>query len=145
MVVANWMRNHNTIEYLGIWEQLNNPDFKPIEFEGFLQEAGSNAFTLSPKKWAESTNAIGLFVKVGRGGGTFAHKNGKTAKLVSENGKLEYDGKTDSMHEIAGIMMNSPRRQNGFEYFFVNRNNHLISIDDVRNEYRKTKENKSYN
>lgn len=75
MVVANWMRNHNTIEYLGIWEQLNNPDFKPIEFEGFLQEAGSNAFTLSPKKWAESTNAIGLFVKVGRGGGTFAHKD----------------------------------------------------------------------
>lgn len=75
MVVANWMRNHNTIEYLGIWEQLNNPDFKPIEFEGFLKEAGSNAFTLSPKKWAESTNAIGLFVKVGRGGGTFAHKD----------------------------------------------------------------------
>ena len=75
MVVANWMRNHNTIEYLSIWEQLNNPDFKPIEFEGFLQEAGNNAFTLSPKKWAESTNAIGLFVKVGRGGGTFAHKD----------------------------------------------------------------------
>ena len=75
MVVANWMRNHNTIEYLGIWEQLNNPEFKPIEFEGFLQDAGSNAFTLSPKKWAESTNAIGVFVKVGRGGGTFAHKD----------------------------------------------------------------------
>lgn len=75
MVVANWMRNHNTIEYLGVWEQLNNPEFNPIEFEGFLQEAGSNAFTLSPKKWAESTNAIGLFVKVGRGGGTFAHKD----------------------------------------------------------------------
>lgn len=75
MVVANWMRNHNTIEYLGVWEQLNNPEFNPIEFEGFLQEAGSNAFTLSPKKWAESTNAIGLFVKIGRGGGTFAHKD----------------------------------------------------------------------
>ncbi len=75
VVVANWMRNYNTIEYLGIWEQLNNPEFKPIEFEGFLQEAGSNAFTLSPKKWTESTNATGLFVKVGRGGGTFAHKD----------------------------------------------------------------------
>ena len=74
VVVANWMRNYNTIEYLGIWEQLNNPEFKPIEFEGFLQEAGSNAFTLSPK-WTESTNATGLFVKVGRGGGTFAHKD----------------------------------------------------------------------
>ena len=75
VVVANWMRNYNTIEYLCIWEQLNNPEFKPIEFEGFLQEAGSNAFTLSPKKWTESTNATGLFVKVGRGGGTFAHKD----------------------------------------------------------------------
>lgn len=50
VVVANWMRNHNTIEYLGIWEQLNNPAFNPIEFEGFLKEAGSNAFTLSPQR-----------------------------------------------------------------------------------------------
>lgn len=75
VVIANWMRNYNTIEYLGIWEQLNNPNFKPIEFEGFLKKSGSNAFTLSPKKWAESTNAIGLFVKAGRGGGTYAHKD----------------------------------------------------------------------
>ncbi len=75
VVVANWMRNFNTIEYLGIWEKLNNPNFKPIEFEGFLNEAGSNAFTLSPQKWTNSTNAIGLFVKLGRGGGTFAHKD----------------------------------------------------------------------
>lgn len=75
VVVANWMRNYNTIEYLGIWEQLNNPAFNPIEFEGFLKEAGSNAFTLSPQRWATSTNAKGLFVKVGRGGGTFAHKD----------------------------------------------------------------------
>ena len=69
------MRNHNTIEYLGIWEKLNNPEFNPLEFEGFLQEAGSNAFTLSPQKWANTTNAKGLFVKLGRGGGTFAHKD----------------------------------------------------------------------
>ena len=75
VVIANWMRNYNTIEYLGIWEQLNNPNFKPIEFEGFLKKSGSNAFTLSPKKWAESTNAKGLFVKAGRGGGTYAHKD----------------------------------------------------------------------
>ena len=75
VVVANWMRNYSTIEYLGIWERLNNPNFKPIEFEGFLKEAGSNAFTLSPKKWSEITNAIGLFVKSGRGGGTYAHKD----------------------------------------------------------------------
>ena len=75
VVVANWMRNFNTIEYLGIWEKLNNPEFNPLEFEGFLKEAGSNAFTLSPQKWATTTNAKGLFVKVGRGGGTYAHKD----------------------------------------------------------------------
>ena len=75
VVVANWMRNYNTIEYLGIWEQLNNPEFNPLDFEGYLKEPGSNAFTLSPQKWQKTTNAIGLFVKLGRGGGTFAHKD----------------------------------------------------------------------
>lgn len=75
VVVANWMRNFNTIEYLGIWEKLNNPAFNPVEFEGFLKEAGSNAFTLSPQKWTNTTNAVGIFVKLGRGGGTFAHKD----------------------------------------------------------------------
>ena len=75
VVVANWMRNYNTIEYLGIWEQLNNLEFNPLEFEGFLKEAGSNAFTLSPQKWVNMTNATGIYVKLGRGGGTFAHKD----------------------------------------------------------------------
>ncbi|MCK9198907.1 MAG: KilA-N domain-containing protein [Bacilli bacterium] len=74
-VIANWMRNRNTIEYLGVWEHLYNIDFKPLEFEGFLNEAGANAFTLSPKKWIESTNAIGIISKSGRYGGTFAHKD----------------------------------------------------------------------
>ena len=63
VVVANWMRNYNTIEYLGIWEQLNNPKFNPLEFEGDLQQAGSNAFTLSPQKWVNSTNTKGILVK----------------------------------------------------------------------------------
>ena len=75
VVVANWIRNYNTIEYLGIWEQLNNLEFNPLEFEGFLKEAGSNAFTLSPQKWVNMTNAKGIYVKLGRGGGTFAHKD----------------------------------------------------------------------
>ena len=75
VVVANWMRNYNTIEYLGIWERLNNLEFNPLEFEGFLKEAGSNAFTLSPQKWVNTTNAKGIYVKLGRGGGTFAHKD----------------------------------------------------------------------
>ncbi len=74
-VIGNWMRNRNTIEFLGIWESLYNPDFKPLEFEGFRKEAGLNAFTLSPKKWIETTNAIGLISKSGRYGGTYAHKD----------------------------------------------------------------------
>ncbi len=75
VVVANWLRNHNTIEYLGIWESLNNLDFNPLEFEGVLAEAGQNAFTLSPTKWITMTNAIGIVVKMGRYGGTYAHKD----------------------------------------------------------------------
>lgn len=74
-VIGNWMRNRNTIEYLGIWELLNNPDFNLLEFEGFKKEAGLNAFTLSPKKWVVTTNATGLIVKSGRYGGTYAHKD----------------------------------------------------------------------
>jgi hypothetical protein len=75
IVVCNWMRNRNTIEYLGIWETLYNPDFKPIEFDRFRTEAGLNAFTLSPQKWIDATNAKGIISKSGRYGGTFAHKD----------------------------------------------------------------------
>ena len=74
-VIANWLRNRNTIEYLGIWESLYNPDFNPLEFEGVKKEAGLNAFTLSPSKWIESTGAIGIVSKSGRYGGTYAHKD----------------------------------------------------------------------
>ena len=74
-VIANWMRNRNTIEYLGIWETIFNPDFKPLEFEGFKKEAGLNAFTLSPQKWITATGAIGIITRAGRYGGTFAHKD----------------------------------------------------------------------
>jgi len=74
-VIANWMRNRNTIEFLGIWETLYNLDFKPLEFEGFKKEAGLNAFTMSPLKWISTTGAIGFIVKSGRYGGTYAHKD----------------------------------------------------------------------
>ena len=74
-VIGNWMRNRNTIEYLGIWETLNNPGFKPLEFDGFRKEAGLNAFTLSPQKWINTTGAIGIVSRSGRYGGTFAHKD----------------------------------------------------------------------
>lgn len=74
-IIQNWMRNRNTIEFLGIWEQLNNPVFKPLEFEGFRNKAGLNCFVLTPKQWIDRTGAIGLFSKAGRYGGTYAHKD----------------------------------------------------------------------
>ncbi|MBR5219276.1 MAG: KilA-N domain-containing protein [Clostridia bacterium] len=74
-VIKNWMRSKSTIEFLGLWEQLNNPNFKGVEFDAFKNEAGANAFTLSPQKWIDSTNAIGIISRAGRGGGTFAHKD----------------------------------------------------------------------
>jgi len=74
-LVRNWLRNRNTIEFLGIWEQLNNPDFKPVEFDGFRKQAGLNSFTLTPSQWIEKTNAIGIISKQGRYGGTYAHKD----------------------------------------------------------------------
>ena len=74
--IYSWMRNSNTVEFLGVWEQLHNPDFKGNEFVRFKNEAGSNSFNLTPKKWIEATNAIGMTVKAGRyGGGTFAHRD----------------------------------------------------------------------
>ncbi len=75
IVINNWMRGKDTIEFLGLWEQLNNADFKPIEFDRFRKEAGYNAFTLSPQKWINNTNAIGIVSKSGRYGGTFAHSD----------------------------------------------------------------------
>lgn len=74
-IIQNWMRNRNTIELLGFWETMYNQDFKPLEFEGFRNQAGLNSFVMTPKRWIESTNAIGFVSKAGRYGGTFAHKD----------------------------------------------------------------------
>jgi len=74
-VIKNWLRTRFTIDYLGAWEQLYNPNFKLVEFDQFKSEAGTNSFVLSPQKWIDSTNAIGLISKSGRGGGTYAHKD----------------------------------------------------------------------
>ncbi len=74
-IVKNWMRSKTTIELLGLWERLYNEDFKVVEFDHFRNEAGSNHFVLSPQRWIETTNAIGLISKSGRYGGTFAHKD----------------------------------------------------------------------
>ena len=75
IVINNWLRNKDNIQFLGLWESMHNPDFKPIEFDRFRKEAGSNAFTLSPQKWIEKTNATGIVSKSGRYGGTFAHSD----------------------------------------------------------------------
>lgn len=74
-IIKNWLRNRNTVELLGFWETMYNPNFKPVEFDGFRKQAGLNSFVLTPKKWIESTNAIGIVSKSGRYGGTFAHKD----------------------------------------------------------------------
>ncbi len=74
-IIKNWLRNRNTIELLGFWEQMYNPNFKPVEFDGFRKQAGLNSFVMTPKKWIVSTNAIGIISKSGRYGGTFAHKD----------------------------------------------------------------------
>lgn len=68
-VIKNWMRVKNTLEYLGLWESLNNPDFKGVEFDPILREAGSNSFTMSPSRWIELTGAIGIINRLGRDGG----------------------------------------------------------------------------
>ena len=74
-VVKNWMRHKNTLEYLGLWERLNNPRFKGVEFDPLIREAGSNSFTMSPSRWIELTDAIGIITKSGSGGGTYAQRD----------------------------------------------------------------------
>ncbi len=74
-VVKNWLRSKSTLEFLGLWERINNPDFKGVEFDPFWSQAGSNTFVLSPQRWIEKTDAIGLLSKRGKTGGTFAHKD----------------------------------------------------------------------
>lgn len=74
-ILQNWMRNRSTIEFMGLWESFHNPNFNPIEFDGFRLESGANSFSLTPKRWIEATGAIGVYSKPGRYGGTFAHKD----------------------------------------------------------------------
>ena len=74
-ILQNWLRTKSTIEFVGLWEQFNNPDFNSIEFDGIKNQAGSNSFSLTPKRWIEATNAIGIVSKTGKYGGTFAHRD----------------------------------------------------------------------
>jgi len=107
-IIQNWLRNRNTIEFLGIWEHLNNPGFNPIEFDGIKKKAGLNSFILTAKRWIEATNAIGLISKTGRYGGTFAHKDiaFEFASWVSVEFKLylimEFQRLKDEEHKQLG-------------------------------------------
>lgn len=74
-LVRNWLRNRNTVEFLGVWERLNNPAFNPVEFDGIRIQAGLNSFALTPKQWIEKTGAVGIVSSAGRYGGTYAHKD----------------------------------------------------------------------
>ncbi len=74
-VVKNWMRSRSTIEFLGLWEKINNPAFKGVDFDPLWVESGSNSFTMSPTRWVETTGAIGIYTKSGSGGGTYAHED----------------------------------------------------------------------
>jgi hypothetical protein len=74
-ILQNWMRNRETIEFLGLWEKINNEDFNSIEFDGIKNKSGVNSFILTPKQWINTTNAIGIISKTGRYGGTYAHKD----------------------------------------------------------------------
>ena len=74
-LMRNWLRNRNTVEFLGVWERLNNPGFNSVEFDGNRSQAGLNSFTLTPKEWIEKTGAMGIISSAGRYGGTYAHKD----------------------------------------------------------------------
>lgn len=74
-LIRNWLRNRDTVEFLGLWEELNNPNFNPVEYDGIRMQTGLNSFSLSVKQWIEKTGAIGISSKTGRYGGTYAHQD----------------------------------------------------------------------
>ncbi len=101
------MRTRSTLDFIGLWEQLNNSDFKPLEFERFKNESGSNYFILSPQKWVNSTNAIGIISKSGRYGGTFAHKDITSLNSVLIKQGLNQSERLIKLNEIAISQMKS--------------------------------------
>jgi len=130
-VIKNWLRNRVTLEFLGTWEQIYNPDFKVVEFDHFKSEAGLHTFVLSISEWVEKTKAIGLFVKKGRYGGTFAHKDiaFEFASAISPIFKLylikEFQRLKEEENDPAHIEWTAKR--------FLSKNNYLIQTDAVKN------------
>ena len=130
-VIKNWLRNRNTLEFLGTWEQIYNPGFKLVEFDHFKQEAGLHTFTLSVSDWIEKTGAIGLMVKKGRYGGTFAYKDiaFEFASAISPVFKLylikEFQRLKEQENDLKKIEWDAKR--------FLSKNNYLIQTDAVKN------------
>ena len=130
-VIKNWLRARTTLEFLGTWEILYNPDFKVVEFDHFKSEAGLHTFTLSAKEWIEKTNAIGIYVQAGRYGGTYAHKDiaFEFGSAVSPIFKLyllkEYQRLKDEENDRLKLEWSAKR--------FLTKNNYLIHTDAVKN------------
>ena len=130
-VIKNWLRNRNTLEFLGTWEQIYNSDFKVVEFDHLKAEAGLHTFVLSASEWIDKTNAIGLFVKKGRYGGTYAHKDiaFEFASAISPVFKLylikEFQRLKEQENDIKKIEWDAKH--------FLSKNNYLIQTDAVKN------------
>ena len=130
-VIKNWLRTRSTLEFLGTWEVMYNPDFKVVEFDHFKSEAGLHTFTLSAKEWIEKTNAIGMYVQAGRYGGTYAHKDiaFEFGSAISPIFKLyllkEYQRLKDDENDRLKLEWNAKR--------FLSKNNYLIHTDAVKN------------
>ena len=130
-VIKNWMRNRNTLEFLGAWEQIYNSNFKVVEFDHFRQQAGLHTFVLSASEWIEKTGAIGMFVKRGRYGGTYAHKDiaFEFASAISPVFKLylikEFQRLKEEENNLKKLEWDAKR--------FLSKNNYLIQTDAIKN------------
>lgn len=130
-VIKNWLRTRSTLEFLGTWEILYNPDFKVVEFDHFKGEAGLHTFTLSAKEWIEKTNALGMYVQAGRYGGTYAHKDiaFEFGSAISPVFKLyllkEYQRLKEDENDRLKLEWNAKR--------FLSKSNYLIHTDAIKN------------
>lgn len=130
-VIKNWLRTRNTLEFLGTWEMMYNPDFKVVEFDHFRSEAGLHTFTLSVKEWIAKTHAIGMYVQAGRYGGTYAHKDiaFEFGSAISPIFKLyllkEYQRLKDEENDRLKLEWDAKR--------FLSKSNYLIHTDAVKN------------
>ena len=130
-VIKNWIRSRSTLEFLGTWEQIYNTNFKVVEFDHFKQEAGLHTFTLSVTDWVENTNAVGIYVKRGRYGGTYAHKDiaFEFASAISPVFKLylikEFQRLKEEENDLQKLEWDAKR--------FLSKNNYLIQTDAVKN------------